>query len=265
MPPEEISNHDGASKQDCEINAAKRLLPNIRKSHPRLPMVWLADSLYATTPFINLIKSNPDDNFIIRIKRGDHKYLYDCIEKMEPVKSENTVNNGKETLYYQWYNDVKLNASSSVSVNVLQVFSTKIDRHGNKESTIIGVWATDLEINDETVIEITRAARARWMIENECFNILKTKGYAIDHCYGHGQKNSSFNFYVLIMLAFTLHQIHELTDKLFQQARSLYISKAKLWSSLLFLFNMAIFDNWVHMMQYAIKIRGPDFEGIQPI
>ena len=64
MMPEEVSNRDGSTKQDCEINASKRLIPKIRQSHPRLPIVWLADSLYATTPFINLIQSNADDNFI---------------------------------------------------------------------------------------------------------------------------------------------------------------------------------------------------------
>lgn len=265
MMPEEISNRDGSTKQDCEINASKRLIPKIRQSHPRLPMVWLADSLYATTPFINLIQSNSDDNFILRIKKGDHKHLYDCIEKMEPEKHEHTINNGKETLYYRWYNKLKLNASSSIDVNVLKVYSTKTDRHGNKNSTIVGVWVTDLDITLESVTEITKAARSRWMIENECFNILKTHGYAIDHSYGHGKKNLSFNFYVLIVLAFTLHQIHELTDRLFQQARTLYISKSKLWHSLLFLFNMMIFDGWVQMMEYAVKIRGPDFEGMRPI
>jgi hypothetical protein len=29
--PEAIKNEDGTDKQDCEINAAKRLLPKIRK------------------------------------------------------------------------------------------------------------------------------------------------------------------------------------------------------------------------------------------
>ena len=194
MMPQEISNRDASTKQDCEINASKRLIPKIRQSHPRLPIVWLADSLYATTPFISIIQSNPDDNFILRIKKGDHKYLYDCIESMEPEKHEHTIHNGKETLYYRWYNKLKLNASSPIEVNVLKVYSTKTDRNGNKSSNIVGVWATDLDINSSSVIDITKAARSRWMIENECFNILKTKGYAIEHSYGHGKKNLSYPF-----------------------------------------------------------------------
>ena len=119
-------------------------------------------------------------------------------------------------------------------------------------------------VKQDTVIDIVRAARARWMIENECFNILKTHGYAIDHSYGHGKKNLAFNFYTLILLAFTLHQIHELTDKLFQQARILYAIKRSLWHSLQFLFNMMVFNNWLHMMNYAVMVRDPEFEGIKP-
>jgi len=199
MMPEEISNQDGSSKQDCETEAAKRLIPKIRKAHPRLPMIWVADSLYATTPFINLIRSNSNDNFILRIKKGDHQYLYNCIDSLEPIKHEEEVRAGKEILYYRWYNNIKLNASSPIEVNVLQLYSTKIDRHGNKKSTIVGVWATDLEITTSTVKDIAKAARSRWMIENECFNMLKNHGYAIEHSYGHGEKNLSFNFYVLCL------------------------------------------------------------------
>ena len=37
--PEQICNADGGSKQDCEMNAAKRMLSKLRKSHPRLGKV----------------------------------------------------------------------------------------------------------------------------------------------------------------------------------------------------------------------------------
>jgi hypothetical protein len=53
LMPEPVKNTDGTEKQDCEINAAKRLLPKIRQRHPRMGFIWLADSIYATDPFIN--------------------------------------------------------------------------------------------------------------------------------------------------------------------------------------------------------------------
>jgi hypothetical protein len=42
-------------------------------------------------------------------------------------------------------------------------------------------WATNHLITDETVIEIVRAGRTRWKVENENNNTLKTKGYNLEH------------------------------------------------------------------------------------
>lgn len=38
--PEEIRNADGDTKQDCEVNAAKRLIPKIRQNHPKLKLIY---------------------------------------------------------------------------------------------------------------------------------------------------------------------------------------------------------------------------------
>jgi len=39
LMPEEIKNTDGTDKQDCEVAAANRLLPAIRKSHPKMKFI----------------------------------------------------------------------------------------------------------------------------------------------------------------------------------------------------------------------------------
>jgi hypothetical protein len=49
---EEISNQDGTSKQDCERNAAKRLIPRLRQEHPRLKLILLGDDLFSSQPNI---------------------------------------------------------------------------------------------------------------------------------------------------------------------------------------------------------------------
>lgn len=56
-------------KQDCEINAAKRLLRRLKKTYPRLRIVLSADALYAKNTIINLCKRNRW-HYIIRFKRG---------------------------------------------------------------------------------------------------------------------------------------------------------------------------------------------------
>ena len=87
------------------------------------------------------------------------------------------------------------------------------DKDGNISSTIIGVWATNLDVTEITAAEITRAARSRWKIENEGFNALKNQGYVLSHSWGH-VNGKSFNAYLLTMLGFYIHQILDMTDKL---------------------------------------------------
>lgn len=46
MMIEPIKEQDGNTKNDCEHNAAKSLLENLRKAHPHLKMVIVMDGLY---------------------------------------------------------------------------------------------------------------------------------------------------------------------------------------------------------------------------
>lgn len=254
MMPEPIKNDDGTEKQDCEINAAKRMLPKIRKQHPRMPIIWLADSIYATEPFITEVLGNNED-FIFRIKKGDHKSLYEHIETSE-YQSHKTVS-GKTSIAYRWYESVPLNKSTEIAVTVIQAFVISTDKHGNKKSTIAGVWATNLEVNKETIGSITKAARARWKIENQCFNALKNYGYNLTHNWGH-VNGEAFNFYILIMLAFYIHQIFEMTDQLFQWCREVCVTFRDLWEDLTALFKLMLFESWEHMLAHCLEDRGVD-------
>jgi len=53
---EEIRLEDGYIKQDCEINASKRLIPKLAKQHPKLDMIIVGDGLYSKSPMIQVIK-----------------------------------------------------------------------------------------------------------------------------------------------------------------------------------------------------------------
>ena len=51
LMPEEICNSDGSTKQDCETNAGKKAVPKIRKDHPQLGLIIVADDLFSQTTF----------------------------------------------------------------------------------------------------------------------------------------------------------------------------------------------------------------------
>lgn len=54
-------------KQDCEMNAFKRMAVRTKKNFPKLKFIITADALYASGPFINLCLDN-GWNYIFRLK-----------------------------------------------------------------------------------------------------------------------------------------------------------------------------------------------------
>ena len=106
----------------------------------------------------------------------------------------------KGTLHaYEWLGEVPLNGNKkTIQVNFLSYQRIKKDQNGQEKVTYKNSWVTDTELSSENVGEVTLAGRCRWKIENECFNTLKNQGYSLDHSFGHGSKNLSFIFYLLI-------------------------------------------------------------------
>ena len=188
----------------------------LRASHLKMDFIWLADIIiYATSPFIKSILDQKED-FIFRIKQGDYKYLYKSIDIAE-YKSFRYISD-KSTIVHHYYENVPLNKSSDIKVNVIKAYSITKDKYGKQSSNIIGIWATNIELNNSNIYQITKVAKARWKIENECFKALKRNGYQLTHNWGH-VKGESFVIYNLIMLAFYIHQILEMTDDLFKKCR----------------------------------------------
>ena len=117
--------------------------------------------------------------------------------------------------------------------------------------------AATLDVNENTIVSITTAARARWKVENQCFNTLKNYGYELGHNWGH-VNGESFIFYIIIMLAFYFHQIFELTDQLYQLCRKICVTYKELWDDLLGLFKFMVFSSWEALLLYCIKHNGGD-------
>ena len=85
-----------------------------------------------------------------------------------------------------------------------------------------------------------RGGRARWKIENETFNTLKTQGYHLEHNYGHAEQHLA----CLTFTAFLINQIEQLACKFFQQALEAKKSKKALWYAIRSLFDWFFIDSW---------------------
>ena len=79
LAPEPIVKEDGAKKNDCERNAAKRLLQDVRREHPHLKLLVVEDALASNGPHIELLKTL-DMRFVLGVKPGDHKHLFEWVD-----------------------------------------------------------------------------------------------------------------------------------------------------------------------------------------
>lgn len=250
--PEEIRNVDGNIKQDCEINAAKRLIPKIRKDHPQLGLIIVGDDLFSKQPFISEILSNRM-HYIFVAKATDHVLMIKYIEASGKI-NEMRITDEKERIHvYEWINDVPLNGNEdSINVNYLRYKIISKDINGNEKVNYKSSWVTDLKITRKNVKTLVRGGRCRWKVENECFNTLKNQGYHLEHNYGHGSKNLCFNFFLLTLLAFFFHQIFELTDHLYQACRKKFGSKRHMWETLRAYIKILIFETWEYLLDFAL-------------
>ena len=250
LAPEPIANSDGVQKQDCEINAAKRLIGKVRRTHPKLKLIVTGDSLYSKQPFIDHLKA-AGMSFILVAKPDDHKILFQEFADQKGLQAASTYSftdlKGRRHLY-EWLAQSPLNGTKDAdTVNFLHYslfVGTKRTYHNS--------WVTDIQITKDNVIDLVKAGRARWKVENECFNTLKNQGYHIEHNFGHGQNNLSMTFFLLNLLAFFVHQILQLTDRLYQQCRSGFSSRIEFWNQLRCTIRVMIFADFEHLLAFII-------------
>jgi hypothetical protein len=232
LMPEPIQRQDGAEKGDCERNASKRLLERISREHPHLRFIVTEDGLSSNGPHIRLILSL-GWHYILVAKPNDHTELF--------ARADAAVETGTIDTYqftdprtgvihcFRWLNQVPLNASHpDLLVNFLEYWEIGPDLQVQYYNS----WVTDFECSRETVEEIKRGGRARWKVENETFNTLKNQGYHFDHNYGHGEKTLSVVFAMLMMLAFAVDQIQQLSNTLFRAAWAKCGTKRALWEEI---------------------------------
>lgn len=252
LAPEFISQHKGASRQDSETSAAKRLIKGLRSQHRQLPAIVVADSLYSTMPFITELQALRF-SFLLVAKPDDHKSLFQDIEGLrrgEGLKRLVRTVKGKCFLY-EWTSEVALGADpKSPLVNFVQLSISD----ANGKVSYRCSWVTDLPLEEVGIEKVVRAARARWKIENEGFNTLKNHGYHLEHNFGHGSKYLAEAFFLLNLLAFFIHQIQELVDELYQKARAGFSSRIEFWNVIRASFRIMLFTSWDQALN---RINGP--------
>jgi len=225
---EPIIKQDGETKNDCERNAAKRLFGRLSDTFADQSVVYVMDALYACAPIIKqIVGQGAQAKYVVNAKEKGNKHLFSQFDELNEAGQIKWVKKRvKDGLYHLGYaNDLSINKSNAgVKCNLL--YCRYKPRNGKE---IIFSWVTNIELNALSVMSVMRMGRSRWKIENEVFNTLKNQDYNYGHNFGHGKKNLATNFAYLMMLAFTVDQIRQLSSRTFQRVYQVLDTRVKIW------------------------------------
>ena len=248
LPPEFIVPQDGSEKQDCERVAAKRWLAQHHEHFSDHSVTYLGDDLYANQPLCQLIAETYHQVFIFVCKPESHSGLYEWIAFLDKANGIEKVMqrhwNGKhgEIWQYRFVNQVPLrNGHDALQINWLELVITHED---TGKILYQNSFVTNRTITPTTVIDLAQVGRTRWKIENENNNTLKTKGYHLDHNFGHGQQDLANVLATLNMLAFLVHTVQEMVEPAYQRLRRALGARKTFFNDLRALTRYLVFDTW---------------------
>lgn len=255
LRPEFILPQDGHTKQDCEIMAGKRWLEKNGAFYQNGNTTLLGDDLYAHQPFCKKALLH-GYHFLFVCKPDSHKSLSEWVELLEPGKDLYKLTlrmknkNRWETHSYRYANNVPLvDADDALRINWCEVTITG----PNGESLYKNAFITDFKITDGNVAGIVVSGRARWKIENENNNTLKTKGYNLEHNFGHGKQHLSSLLVTMNILAFLFHLFLTFCDASYCLIRSHLPTRKIFFEHVRALTCYICFASWETLMDFMMR------------
>ncbi len=143
-------------------------------AYARLKPIYLGANLYARQPLCEAVQAT-GGHFLFVCKPASHPTIQESLTGVEMPEHVARVKRGRERLThrYRWLCDVPLRGDEqALAVNWLSVEIVNATGKVTYQNSFI----TDLPVDATTVAERAACGRARWKIENESFNVLKSKG-----------------------------------------------------------------------------------------
>ncbi len=256
LPPEFITPQDGHDKQDSENAAAKRWFKQHGPEYKELGITISGDDLYSNQPLCEATLS-AGFNFVYVCKPGTHKTLYNRVAELELEGAVKTVVvkrwvGGKlyQTDTYRFVNQVPLrDGEDAWLVNWCELTTTLDD------GTIVykNAFVTNHLITTENVKDVVVAGRTRWKVENENNNTLKTKGYHLEHNFGHGKQHLSSLLLTFNLLAHLFHTVLELVDDKYRLVRQTLSSRQTFFDDIRALTRYFCFESWQDLLTTMLE------------
>jgi hypothetical protein len=200
-------------------------------------------------------------NFIFTALPDSHKALYEWLSDLEGIGEIQTLelrqwNKRSQELYrYRYVNQVPLRQSQpTVLVNWCELTLTRVS---DGKVLYHNAFITDHRLSDATVAPVVSAGRSRWKTENENHNVLKTKGYHLEHNFGHGKHHLAPFLLTLNLLAFLFHTVLQLVDPPYQQIRQQRGTRKGFFQDILSLTKYFLFTSWQHLIDFMLSDTDP--------
>ncbi len=255
LEPEFIVPQDGHEKQDCESRAVRRWLEAHGPRHARLKPVYLGDDLLSRQPICEAVLA-VGGHFLFVCKPSSHPTIEQYLTGIKVPTLTRRVKRGRAVVEhrYRWLCDVPLRGDAdALTANWLMI--EIVDAAG--DVTYRNSFITDLPVGPDSVIELAACGRARWKIENESFNVLKTSGYNLEHNFGHGKNNLSAVFVTLNLLAFACHTVCDLTEDIWRRAMEKMGARVRFFENLRAITNFLVFPTWDDLLSTLAFARPP--------
>lgn len=255
LAPSFIQPQDGAQKQDSETAAAKRWIHRHIPDFEGAKITLLGDDLYSRQPMIETCLDH-HCNFIFVCLPTSHSELYEWVDYLAGIGEVRHLEtrgwNGRyhEICQYRYCNRVPLReAEPALMVNWCEV---TVIRASDGKQMYHNAFITHHPVTDPSVADIVSAARARWKGENEGHNVLKTKGYHLEHNFGHGKQHLAAFLLTLNLLAFLFHTVLHLVDSSYQRIRKQRRTRQGFFNDIKSLTKYLLFDSWEHLIEFML-------------
>jgi hypothetical protein len=255
LTPEFITPQDGCEKQDCEVAAAKRWIAPHGGEFQGQSITLLGDDLYSRQPMCEEIIAS-GMNFVFTCLPTSHTALYQALENLErrgevkTLRIEKWNKSSKEIYSYRYVNQIPLReAQPALNVNWCDLVVT---RESDGKILYENAFTTSHKLDEGCVPLVTEAGRCRWKTENENHNILKTKGYHLEHNFGHGQEHLATGLLTLNLLAFLFHTVLHLTDQAYQKIRQKRGTRKGFFQDIVSLTQYFCFESWQSLIDFML-------------
>ena len=201
--------HGNFNKQDCELNAFKRLVKRIKKEFPRLEIMLLLDGLYPKNVVFDMCEEY-NWKFAITLKDKSLKSVQEQIADQLLFNEYGQSSHIESTAEY-WYDySYKLHKNIEYKNHKLTVVETickeKSKNDKDKISTTRFVHITNVKLEKDDIHKFSKSARLRWKIENEGFNNQKNNDYELEHKFSRTSFDATKNYYQLLQIADIINQ-----------------------------------------------------------